>query len=222
MALERIEEVHQSLFNRKIEAYLKGRGRENILEKDSAKDENITVKGLCNGASLLLLENLFYDCLNRYYEQDPSQPKKSLEELLDNVLDDFFKEIEAIINTDDKLLNPPIYQQKLGDRTLDEYKKAQQKLDHAIESKKLKITPLGKPDDDYYLHLVKLAEEQTFLKPEEAQVLRDAHIPDIPLFESFINQIFLFQTGNEETFSLPQNDVAGKMRQLTAKIPFHI
>lgn len=232
----RIELVKQSLFINKIEKYLAGRGRENILSKGSATK----IEGLCNGAVLYLFEKLFYDCLNRYYQQKNSGVSKEVKPIdyfLQEAISTFFKEIEDIINTEDSLLDSGIHQQKLGNRKLIEYKNARNKLETAIESGELTIPkevktlfeeqfntvytydgikklPAQAPED-YFLTLVNTAKEQNLLSDEEALCLQEGHISDIPLFERFISQIFLLQT-TDKTFSTSQYEIAHKFSLLDA------
>lgn len=228
--------IRQARFIRKIEAYLKGRGRSNVLDH-STKIEDITVEGLCNGASLWLLEKVFYDCLNRHY-----QTSIPMTDLLKNVLKNFFKEIDVIIATDDTLLNSQTYQQKLTNRKIPAYIEAKYKLDEAISSRKLQISDDIKKkyekqfkalyvDDgidnlllqdshsakDYFLTLIELAKRQNMLTTEEATILLSEYIPDLPHFERFINQLFLLQTEGEN-FIFCQDDVAEKFEQLTVNV----
>lgn len=229
--------VSQGVFNKKIEDYLSGRGRSNFFDKNKNITEAIIVEGLCSGSSLQLLEKLFYDCLNRHY-----QTGARLEGLLKKVLNNFFKEIEAIIATDDALLNPPIYQERLDNRKLPEYVDAKRKLDGALESrlliipanikekyeKQFKALYVSEGNEnsllqdnnqigDYFLTLVELAQQNNILTQKEAEILLSKHIPDLPHFERFISQIFLLQT-KDENFIFAQDDVAGKFEQLIADI----
>jgi ankyrin repeat protein len=204
------DKVRQGLFIPKIEAYLQGRGRENLLNIEIDKNKPNNIDGLCNGASLLLLEKIFYDCLDQYYKIDP---KPDILVLFNQAVGDFFNHIEAIIATDDNLLNSSGYQLKLGNRKIPEYIEINKKLDQAIKLGILIITEQDKLCSDYRWTLINLAEQQKILNNDEANILREEHIPDIPLFEHFISQIFLFQLSDENVENISQDNLANKFLQ---------
>lgn len=168
-------------------------------------------------------------------------PPKLMDELLHLTIDDFFKDIEAINATDDAILDSPVHQQKLGNRVIRDYIEANQKLNQAIESGQLIISneekeklrhqfsefyvrDAGKSSahpvrmEDHHLTLIHLAEQQKILTPEEANILREEHIPDIPLFERFISQIFLLQTSSDNFENIQQHDLTAKFAQLVPDI----
>lgn len=132
---------NQDEFINKIEAYLKSRKRENVLLTLRNKNQQEPMPGLCNGASLHLMEILFYDAMNHYYAKPlHEQTQEVFHELIEKAYNTFFDDINTIISTDD------------------------------------------------------------------IDLLPNNHIHDIPVFEKFINQTFIFQS--PKICGLEQHDLA--------------
>lgn len=176
----------------------------NVLKKLNAylaarKRQVPELKGICNGASLMLLTYV-YEAMNEYYKDPENQ---NLSQKIKEGVARYFERIESIANI------PDIPDSEIKDKwRLMETKnwyEANQTLQHAIANKSLNVTLIAK-SIPHYEAILKLADEQNILSKMEIELLNAAHIQDIPEYEYFLNEIILLQSSSQYLYDISQTD----------------
>lgn len=163
--------------------------------------------GICYALSALLLAYI-HEVMDEFYKQYKNTEKENiaiLHQKIKEVVNKFYTSLESIAGSEK--VTPDyfsIHKSQIDLRNTSNWYDANAKLQQAIDNKTLilKHIDISLP---HYPAILNLAEEQNILSEQELTILKNAYIPEIPEYESFINNIQGLQFNYTYLFDVHKN-----------------